>query len=66
MKTHSKLWSEVFSKYANKGIYKVKQLQDYNNFDGAKRLNETVSLAELTKMLRDAKVVPRLITKQEV
>ena len=44
----------------------MKHLNDYGNFDGTKRVNETISLAEITKMLKDHKVVPTLMTKQEV
>ncbi len=66
MKKTQKLWHNLFTKYANKGIYRVKTLQDYGVFDGNKRANETISLPEISKLLKDHKVFPKLLQKDDV
>jgi len=47
----------IFAKYANAG-YKVKTLQERGSFEGLKQQQETISLAEVTKFMRDFNVYP--------
>ena len=40
-------------------------MQDYGNFDGTKHVNDTITLAEVIKMLKEYKVIPLLISKND-
>ena len=44
----------------------MKQLSDYNSFDGSKNINETISLPEVIKLMKEAQIVPQLIKKEEL
>lgn len=44
-------------KYANHG-FKIKTLQERNSFEGLKQQQETISLAEVTKMMREYNIYP--------
>ena len=60
MKRFSKLWRNLFGKYCNIG-HKTKALMDRGNFDGLKNLAETMSLAEMIKLLKDHNSLPELL-----
>lgn len=57
MKKYARLWRLIFMKYANHG-FKIKTLQERNSFEGLKQQQETISLAEVTKMMRDYNIYP--------
>ena len=62
MKKYSKLWRNLFSKYAN-SCFSTKQI---NNFDQLGDKYNTMNLAEMTKMLRDHDTYPQLISKEQL
>jgi len=41
-------------------------LEDYYTFDGHSHINQTISLSELTKMFKDAKLIPAQMTVSEL
>lgn len=65
MRRFSKLLRHLFGKYSNTG-HKTKTLMDRGNFDGLKNLAETMSLAEMIKLLKEHYALPALLQKQDV
>lgn len=61
-KKYSKLFKYLFSKYANSG-YSVKAFRDFEELN--KKL-QTITIAEIMKMLRDHYVTNRIISKTKV
>lgn len=62
MKKYSKLWRNLFSKYENSG-FNSKQVY---NFDQMNDKLQTISVAEMTKLLKDHDIFPLLINKDEI
>lgn len=62
MKKYSKLWRNLFSKYANTGF----TTKITNNFDQINEKTHTINYPEMTKLLRDHNVLPGFITKEEL
>jgi hypothetical protein len=62
MKKYSKLWRNLFYKYANSG-FSSKQI---NNFNQLEEKLSTLNSAEATKMLKDHNAFPNLINKDEL
>ena len=55
----------LFNQYVNK-IHRTKVLQDYETFDGVKRVNETITLPEVYKLFKDSGFVPSHLTKDNL
>jgi hypothetical protein len=64
MKKYQKLWRNIFSKYQNVG-FKATNFKS-TSFESLQNSVQCLSLAEITKMLKDHDVVPQLMTKDEV
>ena len=62
VKKYSKLLKYLFTKYANSG-YSVKA---FSNFEELNKKLQTISVAEIMKMLRDHYVTNRIITKAKI
>ena len=62
VKKYSKLFKYLFTKYANSG-YSVKA---FSNFEELNKKLQTISVAEIMKMLRDHYVTNRIITKTKI
>ena len=65
MKKYSKMWRLIFNKYVNAG-FKIKTLQERNSFEGLKQQQELISLAEVTKMMKDYNLYPQMISKDDL
>ena len=61
MRKYQKLWRNVFAKYQNTG-HKAATAQR-PTFDGK---SQTLTFAEITKLLKDHGTYPQLINKEEV
>jgi len=55
----------MFNKYANAG-FKIKSLQERNSFEGLKMQQEVISLAEITKMMKDYSFYPQFVSKDDL
>jgi hypothetical protein len=62
MKKYSKLWKNLFYKYAN-SCFSSKQIR---NFDQLGEKLNTINVAEITKLLKDHGTYPTLISKEEI
>lgn len=62
MKRNARIWKFLFGRYANQ-CYSSKQQKD---FDDIGRKTSQISLAEITKMLRDHNTYPTLLNKDEL
>jgi hypothetical protein len=62
MKRNGKIWKFLFGRYANQ-CYSSKQ---QNNFDDIGKKTSQISLAEITKMLKDLNTYPILLSKEEL
>lgn len=62
MKKYGKLWKNLYYKYSNSG-YNNKNV---SNFDQYNEKSQTISLGEMTKMLKDHNTFPNLINKDEL
>jgi len=62
MKKHSRLWKNLFSKYANTG-FTTKQQQSFDQI-GVK--THTINYPEATKLFKDHSMLPTYISKEEV
>ena len=62
LKKYSKLWKNLFYKYANSG-FSSKQI---NNFDQLEEKHNTLNVAEATKLLKDHSAYPQLLNKEEL
>ena len=62
MKKFSRLWKNLFSKYANTG-FTTKLL---SNFDQIGMKAQTINYPEATKLLKDHAMLPTYISKEEV
>jgi hypothetical protein len=65
MKKYSKLWRTIFSKYANIG-FKVIPLHERGSFEGLTKSNESITLAEVTKLVKDHNLFPSLLCKDDL
>lgn len=61
-KKYSKLFKYLFSKYANSGY----SVQAFRNFEDLNKKLQTITVAEIMKMLRDHHVTNRIIGKTKV
>lgn len=62
LKRNRKIWKSLFTRYSNQG-YSSKGRAD---FDDIRSKVSQISLAEITKMLRDHNTFPQLLTKDEL
>lgn len=62
MKKFTKLWKNLYYKYSNSGF----NPKNASNFDQYNEKSQTISLGEMTKLLRDHNVFPNLINKDEL
>jgi hypothetical protein len=62
MKKYSKLWRNLYYKYSNSGFSSKK----VTNFDQMNERSQTISIAEMTKLLKEHNAFPNLITKEEL
>ena len=62
MKKYSKLWKNLYYKYSNSGF----SSKNIKTFDQLNERSQTISLGELTKLLKDHNVFPNLINKDEL
>ena len=62
MKKYSKLWKNLYYKYSNSGF----NSKNVANFDQYNEKSQTISLGEMTKLLKDHNVFPNLINKDEL
>lgn len=62
MKKYAKIWKYLYQKYHNQA-YSYKGKKD---FDDIKQRITQISLAEVTKMLKEHNTYPLLITKEEI
>jgi len=61
-KKYTKLFKYLFSKYANSGY----SVQAFSNFEELNKKLQTITIAEIMKMLRDHHVTNRIIGKSKV
>lgn len=59
----SKHWRSLFNSYSN---LKFKAVLDKGSFDGLKQILETISIADINKMMKDFKLYPRILSKDEI
>jgi hypothetical protein len=62
MRRNAKIWKFLFGRYANQ-CYSSKNL---SNFEDIQRKTSQISLAEITKMLKDLNTYPLLLNKEEL
>ena len=62
MKKYAKLWKNLYYKYSNSGF----NPKNVSNFDQYNERSQTISIAEMTKLLRDHNTFPSLISKEEL
>jgi hypothetical protein len=62
MKKYMKLWKNLYYKYSNSGF----SSKPVSNFDQMNEKNQTINLAEMTKLLKDHNAFPNLINKEEL
>ena len=62
MKTYAKLWKNLYYKYSNSGF----SSKNVKTFDQLNERSQTISLGELTKLLKDHNTFPNLINKDEL
>lgn len=62
MKRYAKLWRNLFAKYQNQG-HKQTKLHD---FDQMAEKPQELTAAEITKLMKDMDVMPRLLSKDEI
>ena len=62
MKKYSKLWKNLYYKYSNSGFSSKK----VTNFDSMNERSSTISLAEVTKLLKEHNFFPNMINKDEL
>ena len=62
MKKFSKIWKQTFSRYANQA-YSTKTV---NDFDLMKAKNKVISLAEVTNIMKENKMLYVYISKDEI
>jgi len=62
MKKYVKLWKNLYYKYSNSGF----SSKPVSNFDQMNEKNQTINLAEMTKLLKDHNAFPNLINKEEL
>lgn len=62
MKKYSKLWKNLYYKYSNSGF----NPKNVSNFDQYNEKSQTISLGEMTKLLKDHNTFPNLISKEEL
>jgi len=65
LKKYSRLWRLLFNKYANAG-FKIKSLQERNSFEGLKQQQELISLAEVTKLMKEYNIYPQIVGKDDL
>jgi hypothetical protein len=65
MKKYAKLWRNIFNKYSAAG-FKVIPLHERGSFEGLNKANDSVTLAELTKMCKDHHLYPQLLQKDDL
>ena len=62
MKKYTKLWKNLYYKYCNSGF----SSKNVKTFDQLNERSQTISLAEVTKLLKDHNAFPNLINKDEL
>jgi len=62
MKKYAKLWKNLYYKYSNSGF----SSKNIKTFDQLNERSQTISLGELTKLLKDHNTFPNLINKDEL
>lgn len=62
MKKYSKLWRNLYYKYSNSGF----NSKNVTNFDQYNEKSQTISLGEMTKLLKDHNTFSNLISKDEL
>lgn len=62
MKKYAKLWKNLYYKYANSGF----SSKEVSNFDQMNNRSHTISMAEVTKLLKDHNAFPTMINKDEL
>lgn len=62
MKKYAKLWKNLYYKYSNSGF----NSKNVSNFDQYNERSQTISLGEMTKLLRDHNTFPNLLRKDEL
>ena len=62
MKKYAKLWKNLYYKYSNSGF----SSKNVKTFDQLNERSQTISLGELTKLLKDHNTFPNLINKDEL
>lgn len=65
MKKYVKLWRNLFARYQNVS-FAHKNQRDLTSFDHVAKREPILTIAELTKMLKEHEVFPQLINKQEL
>lgn len=65
LRKYTRLWKNLFSKYQNIGFTHMKKITA-KSFDTLHSQAPTLSLAEITKMLKDHDTLPQLISKDEL
>lgn len=62
MKKYAKVWKNLYYKYSNSGF----NPKNVSNFDQYNEKSQTISLGEMTKLLKDHNTFPNLISKEEL
>lgn len=62
LKKYSKLWKNMFYKYANSGF----SSKNISNFDQMGEKADMLNSAEMLKLLKDHGAYPQLISKEEI